>query len=136
MPVTAPSDWRFRRAHVKPARQRRLWPVRLARTIRTGAVVVAVVGGGYYAAHAAVEARALTVSTIRVRGNHHLAEGEVLALVDGLRGQHILTLDLRGWRQRLLASPWVADAALRRVLPATVEVAIQERRPMALARFG
>ena len=30
--------------------------------------------------------------------------------------------DLDEWRQRLLASPWVRDAALRRSLPSTVEV--------------
>lgn len=136
MPVTAPSDRRFRRAHVKPARHRRQLPARIARSVRAGLVVVVVAGGGYYAAHAAVEARALTVTTIRIRGTHHLAEGEVLALVDGLRGQHILAVDLRAWRERLLASPWVGDAALRRVLPSTIEIVVQERQPMALARFG
>jgi cell division septal protein FtsQ len=35
-----------------------------------------------------------------------------------------------------MQSPWVADAGLRRVLPATVEVFVSERRPMGLCRLG
>lgn len=40
------------------------------------------------------------------------------------------------WRARLLGSPWVKDAALRRVLPDAVEVTIIERRALAIARAG
>ena len=35
-----------------------------------------------------------------------------------------------GYRRRLMESPWVADVALRRVLPSTVEVFVSERRPI------
>jgi cell division septal protein FtsQ len=35
-----------------------------------------------------------------------------------------------------MKSPWVADVALRRVLPSTVEVFVSERRPMGLCRLG
>ena len=59
-----------------------------------------------------------------------------MALLEGLRGQHILLTDLDSWRRRLLGSPWVEDAALRRVLPSTVEVVIRERQPMAIARLN
>ena len=38
--------------------------------------------------------------------------------------------------QRLVESPWVADVALRRVLPSTVEVFVSERRPVGLCRMG
>jgi cell division protein FtsQ len=40
------------------------------------------------------------------------------------------------YRARLLESPWVADAALRRILPSTIEVFISERRPIGLCRLG
>ena len=40
----------------------------------------------------------------------------------GLRGESLIWTDLDAWRRRLLASPWVRDAALRRSLPSTVEV--------------
>lgn len=135
MPVTAPADRRFRRAHFKPAR-RRSWLVMAGRTLRAAATIAVIGGGGYYAMGVAAQTRALQVTTIRVRGNHHLAEGEVLALLEGLRGQHILLADLDSWRRRLMGSPWVDDAAVRRVLPSTVEVVIRERRPMAIARMN
>ena len=56
--------------------------------------------------------------------------------MDGLRGTNILTADLAAYRRRLLVSPWVADVALRRVLPSTVEVFVSERRPIGLCRLG
>ena len=136
MPVTVASDRRFRRPHVKPARQRRSWLSRGWLILRVGTTAAVLVAVGYGATHSVATARVLQISTIRVRGNHHLAQGEVLALLDGLQGQHILSTDLEVWRQKLLVSPWIEQAALRRVLPSTVEVAIRERAPMALARLG
>ena len=58
------------------------------------------------------------------------------ALVDGLRGTSILTADLPHYRARLMESPWVADVALRRILPSTVEVFVSERSPIGLCRLG
>jgi cell division protein FtsQ len=40
------------------------------------------------------------------------------------------------YRRRILDSPWVADAALRRVLPSTVEITVVERRPFGISRLG
>ena len=136
MPVTAPADRRFRRAHVKPARQRKVLLARIARVARLLAAAVAVAAGIYHGAHAVAQAHTLQVQDIQVRGNQHLAKGEVLAILEGLRGEHILATDLDEWRQRLLGSPWIAHAALRRLLPSTVEVVIRERHPLALARLG
>ena len=73
---------------------------------------------------------------IVVHGNVRLSSGEVQALVDGLRGTSILTADLQAYRARLLESPWVADVALRRVLPSTIEVFVSERVPIGLSRLG
>jgi cell division septal protein FtsQ len=136
VPVTAPADRRFRRAHVKPARQRKVLLARIARVARLLAAAVAVAAGIYYGAHAVAQAHTLQVRDIQVRGNQHLAKGEVLAILEGLRGEHILATDLDVWRQRLLGSPWIEYAALRRLLPSTVEVVIRERHPLALARLG
>jgi cell division septal protein FtsQ len=92
--------------------------------------------GGYRLIESALSAEALTISTISVDGNVRMSRGEVLALLDGLSGQNMVTVDLEQWRQKLLTSPWVADAAMRRVLPGTVAVAISERQPMAIGRIG
>ena len=39
-------------------------------------------------------------------------------------------------RQKLLSSPWVESATIRRVLPSTVEITVHERRPMGIGRIG
>jgi cell division septal protein FtsQ len=135
VPVAAPADRRFRRAHVRPTRRRSPWLARLLAAARVVTAAGVLLGGGWYAAQAVTEARVLHVRDIRVRGNEHLARGEVLALLTGLQGQHLLRTDLDEWRRRVLGSPWVEQAALRRVLPSTVEVVIRERTPMAIGRL-
>jgi cell division septal protein FtsQ len=47
----------------------------------------------------------------------------------------MLMADLENWRTKLLDSPWVADAHIRRVFPGTLAVAISERQPLAIARI-
>ena len=136
MSVKAPAEKNFRRARVKPVKKRA--PVSW-RSWRTGiAVIVACVGlfAAYRATTLVLNAASLQVRTIGVHGNTRLSSGEVRALLDGLRGASILTADLDDYRNRLLESPWVADAALRRVLPSTIDVFISERRPIGLCRLA
>jgi len=136
MAVPAPADRRFRRAHVKPARKR---GGLLARRWRAVVAAVVFCAALYSAPRAAEEIAGLEifhVERINVRGNHRLSTGEVLALVDGLRGRSILAIDLEDWRRTLLKSPWVADASLRRTLPSTVDIAILERAPLGIGRIN
>jgi len=134
VPVAAPADRRFRRTQVKPARRKRSWPGRLLAIARGITALVFFVGGGYLLTQQVAHARSLHVDRITVRGNDRLPTGEVLALLEGLRGEHVLRVDLERWRRRLLGSPWVEQAALRRVLPSTIEVFIRERQPLAIGR--
>ena len=135
MPVTAPADRRFRRAHLKPARKRAGFTSQRWRA----AIVVIVIGLVLYAGHRAVAVVAglevFHVNQINVRGNHRLSNGEVLAMLESLRGRSVLAVDLTEWRQALLNSPWVADASLRRTLPSTVDVVILERAPLGIGRI-
>ena len=135
-PVPAPADKRFRRAHVKPSSKRRsrlrgMWIA--ARVVISTAVVAYAMWRG---ASLMAGASSLRIAHVTVAGNQRLSTGEVLSLVDGLRGSHILGIDLASWQERLMRSPWVEAATLRRVLPGTVEVRIRERHPMAIARVG
>jgi len=137
MAVRAPEDKRFRRASVRPAgRRRRSRLGAWLRTVRVALLACAGVGAATLALNAILDAPAFHVRHVLVTGNHHLATGEVGVLLEGVRGQHVLAVDLDLWRQRLLEQPWVADAAFRRVLPATVEVTVVEREPMAIGRLG
>ena len=135
MPVTAPADKRFRRAQLKPARKRGGFRARWR--LLVAAAVCAFVA--YAAPQAASTIAALDIFQVRnisVRGNQRLSKGEVVALLDGLQGRSIFSVDLQEWRGAVMNSPWVADAALHRTLPATVEVTIQERVPLGIGRIN
>ena len=134
MPVAAPADKRFRRSHVHPGKKRGWLPS--WRTAAIGlAVFVVVVYGVFRAAGVALSADALTINTITVTGTNRMAPGEVLAVLDGLRGTSMVTADLENWRQKLLDAPWVAEASIRRVFPGTVTVVISEREPLGIGRI-
>lgn len=138
MNVRVPAEKNFRRLNVKPgkrkpARARRWLSWRAARVV---ASILLVGYAGYRAFDLVASASTLQVQRITVQGNVRLSAGEVKALVDGLRGSNILAADLGTYRRKLLESPWVEDVALRRLLPSTVEVFVEERRPVGLCRLG
>ncbi len=136
-PVAAvAADKRFRRAHVKPARRKSGWRALLKPAVRATAIALVTAYALYRGASVAAHAHVLTVDRILVSGNERMSNGEVIAVLSGLRGQSLLFTDLNAWRARLLASPWVRDAALRRSLPSTIEVAVLERVPAGVARLG
>jgi cell division protein FtsQ len=136
MKVKAPAEKNFRRASVKPVKKKGGGRQVSRRLILAGVLA----GLGLYVAYRATDlvltASVLQVQTIAVNGNIRLSDGEVQALIAGLQGENILTASLDRYRERLLESPWVADAALRRVLPGTVEVVVSERRPIGLCRVN
>ena len=136
MAVSAPTDKRFRRAHVTPAAKR--GRVRMSRKhVAYVAVLAAVLlYGAYRVAGFLLTTEALTVTRITVSGNTRLSRGEVLSRLDGLSGRNMLLISLEDWRQKILASPWVEDAAIRLVLPGTVEIVIAERQPMGIGRMS
>jgi cell division protein FtsQ len=136
MAVSAPTDRRFRRAHVSPARRRRRLSVSRRHLVYGVMATAALAFGIQRTVTYMLSSDALIVSRITVTGNVRMLHGEVVSLLDGLQGRNMLLLDLDGWRRQLLASPWVADAALRRVFPGTVAVFISERQPIGIGRLG
>ena len=134
--VAAPSDRRFRRHHVKPARHRRTWRTFIGPAIIAVCLLAAVTFGIVRGRTLLVRVGMLQVDRIVVHGNERLSKGEVEGILNGLRGQSLFGTDLDVWRNRLMASPWVRDAALRRSLPSTVDVAISERTPVGVSRVG
>jgi cell division septal protein FtsQ len=120
---------RFRRAHVKPSRTRRRWAGRLRPLFRYGLAAVVLAYGVYLASGGAAHAHVLRVDRIDVRGNERLSQGEVLAVLSGLRGESLVWTDLIAgdsvcWRPRGCAT-----------LPSTVEVVVWERQPIAVSRL-
>jgi cell division protein FtsQ len=135
MSVKAATEKNFRRARLKPGKRRTSKRRVSWRAIRVVVIAVLVSYAVYRAFDLVVSASALQVQHISVHGNSKMSVAEVRALADGIRGKSILTANLPAYRRRLLASPWVAEVALRRVLPSTVEVFISEREPMGLCRL-
>jgi cell division septal protein FtsQ len=135
MSVRAPAEQRFRRARVKPGRRRGWRTVLTWARARRLAVAVLVAYAAYRSLALVAGAAALPVHRIEVRGNVRLSSGEILAIVEDLRGTNILRADLEAFRERLLDSPWIARVALRRVLPGTIEIDVSERQPFGLCRL-
>ncbi len=135
--VSAPADKRFRRAQVKPStRPRHTGPSRWWRVAALGLVVAGVVAIAVWSVTAARTLSWLQVQDIRVAGTHRMSEGDVLGVLEELKGRHVFEVDLAEWQDRLHALPWVREATLRRELPSTIAVRITERVPMATARLG
>jgi cell division protein FtsQ len=132
--VSAPSDKRFRRAHVKPARRRR-WRGALRLGAIYSLVLVLLALAAYRGSEVVAHARVLQIDRLVVVGNERVPSATVLEAVDGLKGRNLVLADLGEWRERLLQSPWVRDASLRRSLPSTVEISVSERIPTVLARI-
>ncbi|MEO8480700.1 MAG: FtsQ-type POTRA domain-containing protein [Acidobacteriota bacterium] len=131
--VGAPADRRFRRADVANRRRyrRTAW-----RALRWTLPVVGGCGLLVWLGAMVLHSEMLRIRKITVTGNVYLSGREVETLVDGIRTQNLLQADLADYRRRVLDSPWVADARLSRVLPATVTIHVTERMPMAIARLG
>ena len=134
--LPAPADKRFRRAQVKPTGRRGVVWRRLKIAAKSASLALVVSLALWRAVTLVTESSALQIAHIVLHGNDRLSRGEAMALMGGLHGQNILSVRLEDWRQRLMTSPWVEDAIVRRVLPNTLDVLVRERTPMAIARLG
>jgi cell division protein FtsQ len=136
VPGATPRDPRFVRARDGGARAHASWKARLWTGARVAALSIGLIGSGWYVQRVMTSGEAFEVRDIRSLGTRRLSDGEIDALLHGLIGRNIVTTDLEEWRARLLSSPWVREASLRRALPDTIEVRIVERSPMAVAHAG
>jgi cell division protein FtsQ len=134
--ISAPADRRFRRPSVRPAQRVGVARVFRWRTLRAAAMVFLALYAGYKAAALVTGAGLFRINRIAVQGNARLSTGEVLALVSGLREESVFSADLSAYQAQVEESPWVAAAALRRVLPSGVEITVRERTPMGVGRLG
>jgi cell division protein FtsQ len=76
------------------------------------------------------------VEDVRVSGNQHTSEIDILQLL-GLDGStSLLGLDIAAARQALSQLPWVESAEVRKVYPSTVEVVLRERQAFGIWQHG
>jgi cell division septal protein FtsQ len=136
MTVRARTEPNFKRARLSPRRRRRFRMLLSWNVLGRCLGVVLLVIGVHQSVSFVLTTPLLRVDRINVEGHVRLSTGQVQALIEDLRGTNILRADLARARERLAGSPWIANAALRRVLPSTVEVFVAERYPIALCRLG
>lgn len=72
------------------------------------------------------------IREVYVIGRVQTPRAQLLQALGANRGAAILSVDLVAARQRILALPWVREASVERLLPATVVIRIVERKPVAL----
>ena len=96
-----------------------------------------VVGGhGPAVVQALTTGAGFAVEDVRVSGNEHTSEIDILQLL-GLDGStSLLGLDIASARAALSELPWVESAEVRKVYPRAVEVVLRERQAYGIWQHG
>ena len=92
-------------------------------------------GLGYAARWYLLHSSRFKVAKAAVSKTAHASQAELKRIADRARGRNIFTLDLVRLQGDLEKVRWVRSAAVRRVLPDRLMVAIEERVPRGLALF-
>lgn len=66
-----------------------------------------------------------------ITGNHHAAAADLVSLSGLQRGQSLLAMSLRRVSANLLRHPWIKNVLLKRRLPHTLVIQVQERAEVA-----
>lgn len=103
----------------------------------SGALVLAAVSGAFvFAYDYFTQSRHFQARQIVVTGQHRLDRSRVLDLAGVGPHTNILSVNLTTTRKRLLADPWIADAAVSREIPSELRIHIREEVPLALLEMG
>jgi cell division protein FtsQ len=78
------------------------------------------------------QSRYFGAETITVSGNRQLGRTEILARAGVSPGTNILAVNLSAVRKRLVSHPWIAEAYVRREIPRTIDIRIEEHRAAAV----
>jgi len=119
-----------------PAEVRRQAARALALVLPT-VVALGLIGGAAWATWTiGVKGDLLKVREIRFSGLSQVTAPELRGLSPVQPGDHLLLSDLDGMAVALKRNPWVASVEITRRLPPALEVAVTERRAVALADLG
>ena len=72
------------------------------------------------------------VEDILVVGRRETTRREIFSAIGLVRGAPILAFDLNAAKARVEALPWINKTSLERMLPNTILLRVEERRPMAI----
>ncbi len=113
---------------------------RAVRRSVTGIVVTVAVGalgtGAWFGYRFATSSPRFAITEIRVEGEQHLTEDQILAALPVDLGDNVFGADLDRVEARLLTMPWISGARARRVLPHTLVVELEEHSAAAVVELG
>ncbi|MEZ5826040.1 MAG: cell division protein FtsQ/DivIB [Geminicoccaceae bacterium] len=76
----------------------------------------------------------LEVREVLAIGRQRTKSGDIRDKIENIYGQNILTVDISGVREQLEELPWVRSVTVSRMLPDSLYLRLEERRPIALWR--
>jgi cell division septal protein FtsQ len=101
--------------------------------VLTAAGVITVIGlAAYGVHHYLTTSPRFAIATIEVRGTQTLTADEIRGLLTARIGDNVFTTDVQAETAALRAEPWIATAEVRRELPDTLVVEIEERAAAAV----
>ena len=74
------------------------------------------------------------VSRITIVGTQQCDQKRIKELTDPVYGQCIFKINLSDLHQKILAISWIKSLSIRRVMPSTLEIRVQERVPVGIIR--
>jgi cell division protein FtsQ len=72
------------------------------------------------------------IAQLSIFGRHQLSEQDILSAAEVSERTSLLFLDVERARSRLQASPWIAEASVRKTYPDRLQIDITEREAFAL----
>ncbi len=75
------------------------------------------------------------IHDIQIIGNYHLGKKDVISSSEIDMGEPLLRISLREIEDRLEQNPWIKKAFIKKQLPETLLIKIEEAEPMALLRL-
>lgn len=109
--------------------------LRFSGVIMAALILPALVWGGYEGYTALTTTERLAIETIKITGANRVSEDDIYDLAGIDEGDNILSFKAEAVAENLKKNPWIKEARVSRSLPATVNIEISEREPMALVKL-
>ena len=74
--------------------------------------------------------------SLKIEGLQRLSQNQIIEAARVKKGMNVLDVNLAMARKRLLAQPWIANAEIRREIPAGLYIKVQEQTPLAIIDLG
>jgi len=74
--------------------------------------------------------------TLKIEGIHRLSRNQIIETAGVKKGMNVMAVNLAMVRKQLLENPWIAEAEVRREIPAGLYIKVQEQSPLAIIDLG